>query len=589
MDVCLGLALWMSAVWHSMALNSGSSVIGWVEAGGLAAALEQCEVELEPVSAGGPPRLMEGERAKLRSRTLLSDARGFFHFSGVEPGAYRLTARHPAFAPATLEGLAIPAGAEVRLPSPIVLRPASRLEVWISPATDPEGEPWRLELWKRGASGGLRTPVTAKPEPAPDGHWLRPGLAAGRHWLRVLDERGQAFALRELDVSPDDPPLFVTLDPTPIEGALKLGGEPIAGSIYFGGRRGSESVRVEANEEGAFSGTLPRSGSWVVEIVAKERKVDRWLREVHVRALEGGGPAHIALNLPATTLTGRVLRESGAPAAGARVTIVRGDEAAAPILLAAGDDGRFETAGAAPGDYQVEAEGEEGEADPISLSLDERRQSRGVELILRPRRELSGRLVFGDAGVRAARVTALPLLGGLEPFTSPQLAAVSDEQGAFSLKLPRWADGVELVVEAPGFALRQIRLHPLPEDAVAIPLAQDGGTLQWTIQGGFSPQSPADAMPTLYGAAGMALSLALLRDWSNLHGIQTAEMGELAELTIPNLEPGTYTACWFETREAGWSAARNGQWPKSRCSSVTLSAFGAADLVVKAPNPNDAN
>ena len=47
---------------------------------------------------------------------------------------------------------------------------------------------------------------------------------------------------------------------------MKLGKEPLAASLWFGGFYGSPGIKMESGTDGKFHGALPNDGWWEVDV-----------------------------------------------------------------------------------------------------------------------------------------------------------------------------------------------------------------------------------------------------------------------------------------------------------------------------------
>ncbi|MFN7959916.1 MAG: carboxypeptidase-like regulatory domain-containing protein [Thermoanaerobaculia bacterium] len=556
-------------------LRRGASVVGWLATRQPPAIGPSCEVTLTPAQVLVDPTL--SARNRVRALTTHPDARGFFRFKGVEPGGYTLRARQEGFGEARLPGISVVAGAETRLRQLLVLEPPQVLKIYLDPPVDRAGQPWRLRVFERGEGGFRLEERTPAAVPSEAGSWHLPELPAGPYWLEISDSTGARAAFRSIDLEPGSGPLFLTLPMVEIAGELRLGKKPIPAKIFFGGRSGTERVEFEADEEGHFAGTLPRPGAWRVDVVAPSLGVERRLERLEVAKPSGEGPVRVDLSLPATRVEGRVLDASGRGVRGAAVSAQRFDGSEPPPPpIASGEQGRFRWLGLAPGAYRLEAELGEETADPVEISLEGSSSPGEVRLILRPHRELVGRVMAGAEPVFAARVEAVPLVAGRSSGLGSLCGAASDAAGRFRLALPAWADGAALRLSAPGFALRWARFAVLPQGEVILPLAQDGGTLVLRSAPAQESEVPG---PMVWSPEGEPQAASGFLEWARLGGAKP----ESSTQTIPQLAPGTYTACWFASLEEEARAVAQGDRPRNRCSTGWLPPQGELELAEPGP------
>lgn len=55
-----------------------------------------------------------------------------------------------------------------------------------------------------------------------------------------------------------------------ILGRVTLGDDPLAATLWFGGRSGVRRIRFDSDEKGRFDGWLPEEGTWPVDLVSEE-------------------------------------------------------------------------------------------------------------------------------------------------------------------------------------------------------------------------------------------------------------------------------------------------------------------------------
>lgn len=124
-------------------LVRGSSISGFVTLEGGDPPPERTRVEVAPAVQG--PGAEAPELRSMRLETSVGE-RGFFQLAGLRPGAYRLVARAPGYAPTGIGPVEARPDLESSLLDPLVLRRPSALTLQLDPATDPRGEPWEVTL-----------------------------------------------------------------------------------------------------------------------------------------------------------------------------------------------------------------------------------------------------------------------------------------------------------------------------------------------------------------------------------------------------------------------------------------------------------
>ena len=178
------------------------------------------------------------------------------------------------------------------------------LRVAVSPALDPTGGTWRLQLLEETPEG--RKPVDERPAGA-DGKWSSASARRGALYrLRVKTEAGDGWWADEKPFEWDGgtEPREVRLGASAFRGTVVLGKKRLSARVTFTDRDGLVSVPFATMSDGTFEGVLPRDGWWNVTVSADrphftrtfEVKVDPVFRdgtppdvEVHVvsRAIEG--------------------------------------------------------------------------------------------------------------------------------------------------------------------------------------------------------------------------------------------------------------------------------------------------------------
>jgi hypothetical protein len=143
---------------------------------------------------------------------------------------------------------------------------------------------------------------------------------------------------------PEDGERKIEIDLVMVSGRVRLGDEPLAATLWFGGRHGVPQVTFESGEDGTFQGILPRDGQWLLEIEALEPRIQSHAK-VEVRP-DRHGRAEVEIAVPDTLLFGKVVDDQGKPANHADLLV--GDEIDS-LHLTAGDDGAFEFRALPPG------------------------------------------------------------------------------------------------------------------------------------------------------------------------------------------------------------------------------------------------
>lgn len=479
--------------------------------------------------------------------------KGFFHFEGVAPGEYVLAARAGDRLGAPTQQVVVIADREAELRAPLVLARAAKLELAIMPPLDPDGLPWRVALAR--ASGPRLEQVT---ESAADamGRWTFGRAWSGAYEVSLRDAHGGRWLVQQLTVDGD------VVVPLPVVGAVvhgtvKMGEKAIDGKVTFRGPNGAE-LMMEAADDGTFSGRLPaaRDDRWDVAVESPAYGVKRTLTNVALSFGPDGG-ARVDIELPAGSLTGKIVDESGGAAVG-WVELSAQDGSEAMLQVDSGEDGTFAVNGLAKGSYAVRALSPAGgprSSDVQTVEIGE--ESREITLVVRSNPIVHGRVISAAGPVQGAQVHLLPTDREWLTFNTSR----TDAAGRFSAKLPPGTLEIDVDVEAPGFARRMYHTRVPPRE-LEIAVSQSGGELQMRLPR--RSVDPADAHPWLLHHGAM-VHAALLTEWS-----------EAGTVLAGPVEAGTYTLC----------IARNSERPRLRagnlagldCATATVAPFARATL-----------
>ncbi len=511
----------------ALALARGSSLVGRVETANGAPVSRLCRIELL-ASALALLRAEDPRRADARSTT--AGAQGFFQLSGIAPGSYALSVSQPGFATTTLVPVIVERDQETQLAEPLVLTLPLRLEVEVSPALDPWGQPWRAVLMRKElALGKLRE---AAGGPLVDGRFSRRGMDPGLYALDIRDSQGASFLSEDVDLDRDRT-LVREIPLVLVEGRVSKGDAPFSTRLgFFKGSRGT-AIRMDSDGKGLFTGFLPREGRWRVDLP----ELHRTLRDVRVERLKGARSARLDLVIPDRRITGEVVDESSNPVAGAVVTagdFVDGDEQQTQSDL----QGAFVLDGLPERPHLAWAESERDDhvlsSDHVTVTPSKEPASPGLRLVLHEKKRLAG-VVSSPAGpVAGARLFAT-YRGRLNFLTSE---ARSDESGRFRLDVPAAADELQILVMPPGFALRTVRVQAPFPDPLSIVVDEAGGSLVLRTPA-LDLGDPAQAIPLIV-VGGEALSLDSLLSWARMSG---ASRQDPLRYEIPRLAAGDYSAC----------------------------------------------
>lgn len=513
-------------------LVPGASVIGWLQIEGAVAPGRAPEIGLRPHFLARPGAFQARERMSQTALATWPTERGFFQFQGVPAGEYVVSARLEGFAPAESDPLTVLIAGESELREPVVLYPPLSLEVHLHPPLDPYGQPWQVELLE----GDVHPPVMRLESrgggPADlHGFWRLDGLPAASYLLTVKDFAGSALRNETIEVTPGLPPLELALDVIALEGEITRGDEPLETTLWF--VRDAQRIRFESDEEGAFSGYLPAEGAWRVDLASPDRG-EQTLEPVEVQRPPQAKAARVAIRVPNTRLAIRVVEEKGTPVGDAEVFVFSGPETRRREAQVLTDEkGEATVHGIAPGFVQLFASGGQGASEWVIHHVSEDAEAPAVELTLRPRIRLNGRVLGPQGPVAGAVLTVIPdVLSGRNVWYR---RGVSEADGRFQVLLDRPFPGGSLAVFPPGFALQLRRLPAIAtsEEELVIQVNQDGGDVLVELDEGedLFRQGPYLSR----GGARLPLTGALAEDWGS------RRPGGL--LALPALEPGTYVFC----------------------------------------------
>lgn len=516
----------------SIALVPGAAVLGQATVEGAGEEIGPVEVEIRPDGAGWRDAL-GGNRLGHLFRTVEVDRRGFFQFRDLSPGHYRVEARAAGRAPAIRAAIEVQEGRETDLGAPLVLRPLSRLELYLDPFEGPDGERWMVRL--TSAEGGAESHAARVDW---TGFGLIDGLAAGSYRY-VVTSRGSTWSSGTIEVSSDVGVHTIRIPLVPVRGIVHRGGQPARARIVFGGtHEHPERIEMFADPEGRFSGHLPREDRWPAFVTVEAGGAEQGLDPVEVARAPGEEAAWLEIELFDTTVRGRVVGADGQPVSSGVVIASRSASASARRTIANLDrEGRFRLRGVRPGTWTLEAS-VSGDSGRVVVELAEDADEE-IEIRLTGTRLLAGRVTSPRGTVAAARLYVVPEI----ERTHPLEAIKSGPLGEFRERVPADTSLVHVLAMAPGFAARILSLDLPPGggpvDGIDVRLGEIAGTLRLHLpeagDGGLELRSGRSRVP-----------LRLLADWLAFHGAPPGEIWEL-----PAMAPGVYELCSRERCDSG--------------------------------------
>ena len=515
----LALSPKVPADWGDVRLQKGASVLAWLDSDSAA--------HLEGPATAVLTRMIAPEPSQTTARLGAPVAEGTFNSRGavqlvsVPAGSYILTVSAKGFAPARAFPIEVYAASETVLRKPVRLERPITVRLSIRPPKDPGGRAWRIELLRLNDFGqgadverAVRTRVDA------EGAVEIGGQTPGSFMAMVSDENGSVFARRNLDLRAyEGSGTVIDVPLVSVRGKVLLGDAPLPSDLWFGGRNATVSVKLSADENGHFEGSLPRAGDWTVQISGRAPKLETVL-SVTVAADDD-----LVVRIPDTRVSGRVVDPEGGPVDQVEV---EANALGRIAVIRALPDGTFAFRGLAETTVAFRARdlrtGRYTSSLETIVKADEPRN--GIVLHLEREREISGRVLSRGVPVIGARVTVMAFIDSLD---HPQLRAISDEQGNFRLAVAAATRRATIVVGAPGKTLQNYEL-PLTEAPLILELEPVGGTLTLVW--------PKEGFP-LVTRAGVLLMVPDLAVWAMGQG----EVWREHSLRVPNVAPGQYRLC----------------------------------------------
>jgi hypothetical protein len=423
----------------SVELRRGASVVGWV-APASGVALRKVTVELVPRGFGSPDESKMREGA--RGTKTIPNHRGFFEFQQVPAGTYDVVARLAGHSPGRKTGLRVDDPGEYAIER-LVLSPLTRIEVAVDPPAGPENRPWTIVLERQEPLSPFVASL-ARASAGPDGRWVRENLEAGPYIVSVLDPLGSTLQRKTVNVTPEGTSLDIRLDQVLIRGTVSAGAERMPGFVSFEGTGGS-SIRIRTDDQGSFSGMLPREGKWNVKIKSLDSRFYVNRRDIEVRRREGERIAVVDINLPGGRIKGIVLDERGEPST-ADVIVYRDGHPMADI--AAAEDGTFEMTGIESGEASLRAVSHGAASEVVAYQVTQVAPP-VAQLVLRKLRSVKGWLTTSDG---------LPVPGALVRYFAAGNVArketVTDLSGEFALDAGADTSVISLAVLAPSLPIK---------------------------------------------------------------------------------------------------------------------------------------
>jgi hypothetical protein len=461
--------------WAELELETGASVVGWVEAVDASLLPESCVVELGPWTQPNQPNSESTGLSEVEVLSTTINNRGFFRFNRVQRGLYTVSAKQPGLAPGE-SNLRVLENVESELTEPLKMRPFVTAEFTLSPPFNPYGARWIIRLTHK-KNQRLRYEHVVPDE----GFTAIKNVVPGRYLVSVLgeDEDSTRWLREEIELDQATFSHALEIPTVLLTGELYLGDDPVQAGIWFGGARNARRVFFESNSLGEFEGYLPDTGRWPVEVDYKGNRI--LLHAVEIELDAGSSSVHVKLNLPETRLAGEVVDDRGHPISDAMVVVrhQRGELSKKNSYIRTDEEGRFESNGVETGHVILRAQTPEGESGWHHHEIKEGDDESWIKLVLEERSEISGVVLSSAGPVPGARIFDMTIsTDQTGPKTiKPTMTSVD---GSFSVEVPSSAISTSLLVVPPAFAV-SLFSTPLPSTApIMVQLERNGANIKVT-------------------------------------------------------------------------------------------------------------
>jgi hypothetical protein len=478
------------------------------------------ETSIELHTYGVPPH-----RPLMRIKAV----RGYFEFAGVSPGTYRVIARTPGMSAATSENLVVTTGSSYRV-ADLRFRQLSALRVAVTPPADVQQRPWRVTL-------GYLTEGSSRAAPISDdnlsltGWYERTGLDTGRYLLSIRDA-DNAIVYRSQITIDETPRLHnIRIDQVPLVGTVSAGSHGVRAKLEFTSKapHAGRRIRIAADDEGAFSGTVPHEGIWDVRISSAEDRSYVMQHNIEIKRGEDG-TATVQLVVPGGELRGLVVDNEDKPLAErASIMLVRDGRPEANALSDA--EGQFEFFGLRDGNVMLRAVTASG-LDTGLIPAVVGPASSPVRLVVRKEMRVRGVLL-----THAGEAISGAILRYLAPTIVGQREITTDPAGIFEIRLPEATPIATVIVLARHFPVMLHTLYP-SQELVQLVLSPTSGELFIPMKPGVRP--PTIALPN--GAPVQVAALVFPYDGSG------SPQGVRPDGFLLTLASGAYTVCTDDCR-----------------------------------------
>jgi len=254
------------------------------------------------------------------------------------------------------------------------------------------------------------------------------------------------------------PAVEVPVTQIPIRGSVAAGTTPIRGFLTFTSRGGDlgKTVSLTSDENGEFSGFLPREGLWDVRVLPQTRDAYVIKRGVEVKRRGDLPYARVDVVLPGGRIAGNVVDRTGKvwpePS-----SVVLYRDGLAEATARVDSDGKFGFFGLAPGAVALRALARRGNSDMIASTVSEDSRE-PVQLVIGSQRVVRGTALSSDGFTIAGaivRFSAATVSGTAEVITDPG--------GNFEINVPDSMSVVTVALLANGFPVT-VSTVPVDDD-----------------------------------------------------------------------------------------------------------------------------
>jgi len=464
----------------------------------------------------------------VRSRT---SKEGFFQFTNVEPGRYRLelsSAGHPT----RYLSVEVAENAEVHL-SQIQLMAFVRVQVVIDPPLSPTGGRWNVTIRPDERSDAKDAGTTAAA--TPDGKATFVRVPPGGLEVIVGAREGERLAYIHEAVT-EDRRIDVSIPLVTVKGKVRRGSSPLpkAGVTIETGE--GDAARFETDEKGSFLGTMRRPDPLDPTIALQVLESGQDTPRVMSYELRDptADPLDLDVDLGGARVWGTVIDPRGVRAADADVS-AEADNLSYHARAKTNSDGEFDFLGVPPGKVLLRATHPQGSSPKVGVVVSDDQPSSPLILELSPWQDLTG-IVLSSVGAPVAGAQLKILTD-----TAERKMATTNEKGEFSARVSTSSSLSVVTVFAPSQLLWSTCIA-IPRDDRAVlrmpPLP--GGSLSLVkYKNESQPQTSPPLQPFLVTETGGLLSNSDLVSWRRA---MTGQPG--SSIDVPGVASQSYGLVW---------------------------------------------